>query len=100
MSETHDYFKKQADAYASARPTYPDALYQWIMSHVQADDPVTWDCATGSGQVARGLVEHVGRVIATDVSAEQLARAPSTRALRTPWRAPRPAASRPTPSTS
>ena len=31
-----------------------------------------WDCATGSGQAAVGLVEHFDRVIATDASAAQI----------------------------
>ena len=35
-----------------------------------------WDCATGSGQAALGWAEHFDEVIATDASAEQLARAP------------------------
>lgn len=31
-----------------------------------------WDCATGSGQAAVGLVEHFDRVIATDASVAQI----------------------------
>ncbi|HUQ19906.1 MAG TPA: class I SAM-dependent methyltransferase [Gemmatimonadaceae bacterium] len=33
------------------------------------------DCATGSGQAARGLAEHFERVIATDASAAQISQA-------------------------
>ncbi len=34
-----------------------------------------WDCATGNGQAAHGLVEHFKEVIATDASEAQLANA-------------------------
>ncbi len=33
---------------------------------------LAWDCATGSGQAAAGLAGRFARVVATDVSAEQL----------------------------
>jgi hypothetical protein len=33
---------------------------------------IAWDCATGSGQAARGLVDHFDHVIATDASARQI----------------------------
>jgi ubiquinone/menaquinone biosynthesis C-methylase UbiE len=36
---------------------------------------VALDCATGSGQAARGLADHFDRVIATDASAEQISNA-------------------------
>ncbi len=69
-----DYFSDQAAEYASFRPRYPDALFDFLASrtarHAQA-----WDCATGSGQAALGLARHFDRVIATDASAEQIAHA-------------------------
>jgi hypothetical protein len=34
-----------------------------------------WDAGTGNGQAACGLAEHFARVVATDASAEQIARA-------------------------
>jgi hypothetical protein len=36
---------------------------------------LVWDCATGSGQAAVGLARRFDRVVATDASAEQVARA-------------------------
>jgi SAM-dependent methyltransferase len=65
-----------AATYARARPTYPAELYQWLAGLVDARD-LAWDCATGSGQAARGLAAHFARVVATDRSAEQIAHAPT-----------------------
>ena len=69
-----DYFSKQAEVYAAFRPAYPEALYQFLFSHLKAKD-VAWDCATGNGQVAQRLATHFARVYATDISAEQLSHA-------------------------
>lgn len=68
------YFHKQAAAYAEFRPDYPDELFRFIASLVTRHD-VAWDCATGNGQAATGLARHFKRVIATDVSAEQISHA-------------------------
>ncbi|MEL6350040.1 MAG: class I SAM-dependent methyltransferase [Myxococcota bacterium] len=69
-----DHFSGHAASYARHRPHYPDALYQWIAqqapAHVRG-----WDVATGSGQAARGLIDHFDEVIATDASAAQLSHA-------------------------
>ena len=69
-----DHFSKAAAGYAAFRPTYPPALFDLLAGFV-ARRRVAWDCATGSGQAARGLARHFERVVATDASAEQLARA-------------------------
>jgi SAM-dependent methyltransferase len=68
-------FSPVAREYAAARPTYPRALYERLAGLVDVRRQVAWDCATGSGQAARGLAEFFDRVIATDVSAEQLSHA-------------------------
>jgi SAM-dependent methyltransferase len=69
-----DLFSRQASAYASARPTYPDALYQFVAAQAPSRE-VALDCGTGSGQAARDLARYFGRVIAIDASAEQIAEA-------------------------
>lgn len=69
-----DHFSAQAAAYAEFRPTYPDALGEWLAT--VAPSPIrVWDCATGSGQAAVMLARHFQDVIATDASATQLANA-------------------------
>ncbi len=69
-----DYFSKQASAYASHRPTYPDALFAYLASAVPGHE-VAWDCGTGNGQAATGLAPYFERVIATDASSEQISNA-------------------------
>ena len=68
-------FHRTAGEYALFRPTYPEALFQWIAS--QADrKQVAWDAATGNGQAAASLVKCFSRVEATDISEMQIDRAP------------------------
>lgn len=58
--------------YAAARPTYPEALFDWIAGAAPARGHV-WDCATGNGQAGLALAERFAQVEATDLSAEQVA---------------------------
>jgi len=67
-------FTTQAKLYAEYRPDYPAALFEFIAGSVEEHDLV-WDCATGSGQAALGLAEHFKHVLATDISADQIANA-------------------------
>jgi SAM-dependent methyltransferase len=69
-----DRFASVSGAYAAFRPTYPAALFDWLASIAPAR-VLAWDCATGSGQAARDLCRRFGRVIATDASPDQIARA-------------------------
>lgn len=78
-----DHFSAVAAAYATHRPTYPDALFDWIARVAPAHD-VVWDCACGSGQATGALAERFAYVVATDGSAEQLSHAPAT--PRTVWK--------------
>lgn len=69
-----DHFSAQARTYASARPTYPDGLFDWLASLVpDAAATVAWDCATGNGQAAAPLAQRFGLVVATEPSLAQLA---------------------------
>lgn len=68
-------FSKQAELYARYRPDYPPAMYDFIFDHLSRRQ-TAWDCATGSGQVAKYLDDHFEKVIATDISKEQLSYAP------------------------
>lgn len=69
-----DYFSNQSKAYAAFRPCYPVELYQFIFQHLSGRS-AAWDCATGTGQVARYLAGHFDCVEATDISENQLANA-------------------------
>lgn len=69
-----DYFSTQSVDYAKYRPLYPDGLFEYLAS-VAPRHELAWDCATGNGQAAQGLARFFARVIATDASEAQLARA-------------------------
>jgi SAM-dependent methyltransferase len=69
-----DHFSETAAGYASFRPRYPDALFEFL-AKISPRRKSAWDCATGSGQAAVGLAVHFNEVIATDASAEQIAHA-------------------------
>ena len=66
-----DHFSSQSDAYSLYRPAYPSSLFEYLAS-VSPTTELAWDCATGNGQAALGLSEYFTRVIATDVSPEQI----------------------------
>lgn len=69
-----DRFSKQASAYAQFRPEYPQQLFEFLAQLAPARD-VAWDCGTGTGQAARSLSPYFKQVLATDLSAEQIAHA-------------------------
>lgn len=71
MSGFKDHFSSASDRYAAYRPDYPPALFAWLASLVPGHE-LAWDCATGSGQAARGLAPHFRQVVATDASPEQV----------------------------
>ena len=67
-------FGQDANAYRAARPTYPDALFDWIAGEAPGRSLV-WDVGTGSGQAAVALAARFASVHATDVDARQVAAA-------------------------
>jgi SAM-dependent methyltransferase len=69
-----DHFTPVAADYAGFRPRYPETLLRWLADRAPARHRA-WDCATGSGQAAVELARHFEQVIATDISAAQLAAA-------------------------
>ncbi len=67
-------FGAQADVYRAARPSYPDALFDWIAS-LAPSTGAAWDVGTGSGQAAMALADHFNKVYATDIDEAQIAAA-------------------------
>ena len=74
MIQFKDHFSAQAGAYVKYRPGYPNELFKHLASLAPARE-LAWDCATGTGQAALGLVNHFDKVIATDASAKQISNA-------------------------
>lgn len=75
MSGFKDHFSGHASVYASARPGYPRALFDWIAS-LAMDQALAWDAGCGNGQAAVALAQDFDAVMASDPSAEQIAQAP------------------------
>ncbi|HEU4720479.1 MAG TPA: class I SAM-dependent methyltransferase [Gemmatimonadaceae bacterium] len=71
MASFSDHFAASAASYASYRPSYPAALFDWLAS-VAPDRRLAWDCGTGSGQAAVALADYFAQVVATDPSTAQL----------------------------
>lgn len=69
-------FGEYAQHYARSRPQYPPALWQWVAAQC-AGHALAWDAGCGSGQAALALAEHFEQVLASDISAELLAQAPT-----------------------
>lgn len=68
---TKDYFSHHSKTYATFRPTYPAALYEFVYKHLHGRE-IAWDCATGNGQVAQELSKRFKTVYATDISEQQI----------------------------
>jgi SAM-dependent methyltransferase len=64
-------YSPYAGQYAQSRPGYPPELFAFLDSLLDRRH-LAWDCATGNGQAAVGLAKYFDRVIATDISAEQI----------------------------
>lgn len=69
-----DNFSTQSNQYAKFRPTYPQGLYNFLLSLVTTKE-TAWDCGTGNGQVAQELSKYFTTVYATDISEKQIANA-------------------------
>ncbi len=69
-----DHFSEVAAAYAAHRPSYPAALGDFLAGLAPARQ-LAWDAGCGSGQLSVLLAGRFERVIATDASQDQIARA-------------------------
>ncbi|MDB5047278.1 MAG: SAM-dependent methyltransferase [Fibrobacteres bacterium] len=72
-----DHFSGHSGGYARARPVYPESLFTWLAGLPRGRE-AAWDCGTGTGQAARSLASRFRKVIATDASANQVAKADRT----------------------
>lgn len=70
-----DHFSGHAKTYRSARPGYPEGLFDWLAQQAP-DRALAWDAGCGNGQASAALARHFRQVIATDPSAQQIAQAP------------------------
>jgi SAM-dependent methyltransferase len=66
-----DLFSEQSKIYAQFRPTYPQELFDYVLSFVR-EKKCAWDCATGNGQAAIILADNFEKVEASDISEAQI----------------------------
>ena len=78
-----DHFSSVAPDYATFRPRYPAALFDFLAGLAPAR-ALAWDAACGNGQATLDLAERFEKVIGTDASAAQLEQAPTR--PRIEWR--------------
>lgn len=71
-----DHFSAKAADYGKYRPGYPPQLFDWLARQAPGRD-LAWDCGCGSGQASLPLAERFGRVLATDLSPQQISQAPA-----------------------
>ena len=69
-----DHFSARSADYAAYRPTYPDALVDYLAGLCAATDAAL-DVGCGTGQLSVLLARRFRSVIATDASAQQIDRA-------------------------
>lgn len=72
MTRFKDHFSGHAELYREARPTYPEALFDWLAAQAP-DQALAWDAGCGNGQASVALARRFDRVVATDPSANQIA---------------------------
>jgi len=68
------HFQTGGEAYVQHRPSYPPELARQL-AQACAGNRLAIDVGCGSGQLSLLLAEHFERVLATDISADQLAHA-------------------------
>lgn len=66
--------------YARYRPGYPIALFEWLAAQAPAHD-LAWDVGCGNGQASVPLAGVFRCVLASDLSARQIAQAPTHPAI-------------------
>lgn len=70
-------FSYDSSKYTHYRPQYPDGLFEYLRTLLDDKKGLVLDCGAGSGQGTQGLSRYFAYVIATDLSFELLAQAPS-----------------------
>jgi SAM-dependent methyltransferase len=74
MTAFKDHFSERAGSYAAHRPTYPLALVDFL-AEMAPRRVLAWDAGCGSGQLSILLADRFERVVATDASGKQVAKA-------------------------
>lgn len=79
--EFKDHFSVNSENYKKYRPEYPAELFSYLASISPANE-IAWDCGTGSGQTAKGLIRYFKRVVASDPSRSQIENAEAIKGIK------------------
>ena len=71
MKTSSPDYSSYAKQYAQSRPGYPEELFEYLSS-LASQHKLAWDCATGNGQAAVSLTKYFKKIMATDISSEQI----------------------------
>lgn len=74
-TDTRSLFTAQSETYRANRPTYDPAFFAWLAQSAPGTARA-WDCGCGSGQATEDLARYFREVVATDINAAQLDKAP------------------------
>lgn len=64
-------FNTKSNDYESARPVYPRELFEFLKRECYSTE-TAWDCACGTGQVSKSLVNYFNKVYASDINENQI----------------------------
>ena len=67
-------FNENSDKYELLRPQYPEQLYGYLADLCEQRE-IVWDCACGTGQASRRLIDYFPQVEATDINKNQICNA-------------------------
>ncbi len=81
MTDVTRLFGEQANAYASFRPDYPPALFDWLAANSPARQRAL-DIGCGNGQASQALASRFEQVLACDSSYAQLSQIRQPHALQ------------------
>ncbi len=76
-----DHFSGNSENYKKYRPEYPAELFSYLTS-IASEHEIAWDCGTGSGQTAKGLVRFFKSVVASDPSRSQIENAEEIKGIK------------------
>ncbi|WP_420643578.1 class I SAM-dependent methyltransferase [Candidatus Leptofilum sp.] len=74
LLQHQNLFSDKSEIYLNARPRYPEKLYSILVDLCENHERV-WDAACGNGQASIDLANHFTKVLATDISNQQIANA-------------------------
>lgn len=71
MDQNVAAFNKRSLEYEFARPVYPKEVFDFLSNRCP-NKKRAWDCACGTGQVSKSLINYFSKISATDINENQI----------------------------